>query len=554
MAGEAFAGRIHQAAAERERRLIREGRRACAVPLACALLLTLAPAAASAQERTGVQVSEEGVRLDFQDADLRMVIAALAELAGLTVVYAELPSRPVTLRSATPVPLAELRRLLESVARANGLVLVDEAGVVRIAPEGAAAAVPAGTLQPLPPRSESAGEDVRLFVHRLRHARAETLAQTLAELFDFGGRTSGGTLAGRRPLSQELRGMRVPPGFPSPDTAAPPPARAFPGEAGAPGRGLAAGLRGPVQVVPDALTNALLIRASPADYETLRAAIEELDARPLQVLIEVLIAEVRRDSRFGLGIDVTVPEQRDSETGISFGGEIEGHSTGDVALRALGVGGVSADVVLRLLASSGDVTILSRPVILTQNNQEARILVGSERPFVQLFRALPTDAAVRDQVVQYRDVGTHLTIRPTINPDGYVTLWVLQEVSTATAETQFGAPVISTREAETQLLVKDGHTAVIGGLIDQQRDVTASGIPVLKDIPVLGALFRSTQRRRDTTELFLFLTPHVLRTDADMEETQRDLREATEHLRRRLREPIPLFQRPDSSTRDPSRQ
>src|SRR5690606_24332108 len=286
MAGEAFAGRIHQAAAERERRLIREGRRACAVPLACALLLTLAPAAASAQERTGVQVSEEGVRLDFQDADLRMVIAALAELAGLTVVYAELPSRPVTLRSATPVPLAELRRLLESVARANGLVLVDEAGVVRIAPEGAAAAVPAGTLQPLPPRSESAGEDVRLFVHRLRHARAETLAQTLAELFDFGGRTSGGTLAGRRPLSQELRGMRVPPGFPSPDTAAPPPARAFPGEAGAPGRGLAAGLRGPVQVVPDALTNALLIRASPADYETLRAAIEELDARPLQVLIE----------------------------------------------------------------------------------------------------------------------------------------------------------------------------------------------------------------------------------------------------------------------------
>src|SRR3712207_2355998 len=101
--------------------------------------------------------------------------------------------------------------------------------------------------------------------------------------------------------------------------------------------------------------------------------------------------------------------------------------------------------------------------------------------------------------------------RPTINPDGYVTLQVLQEVSNATAETQFGAPVISTREARTQLLVRDGRTAVIGGLVDQQRETASSGIPFLKDIPFLGALFRTSQsRRRNVTELFLFLTPHVL--------------------------------------------
>src|SRR5690606_7402828 len=440
--------------------------------------------------------------------------------------------------------------LLESVARANGLVLVEEDGVVRIVAGEATAGAPPG---PEPQATGAGAEEgeLRLYVHRLRHARAETLSQTLGELFGLGARPPGGTPVTPRTLSQELRSQRIPSGFPSPDTA-PAPAPAAPARAGGAAQGLAAGLRGPVQVVPDALTNALLIRAVSADYETLRAAIEELDARPLQVLIEVLIAEVRRDRHFGLGIDVSVPDQTDSETGVSLGGEIEGHSTGDVVLRVLGLGAVRADIVLRALASSGDVTILSRPVILAQNNQEARILVGSERPFVQLFRSLPTDGAVRDQVVQYRDVGTQLTIRPTINPDGYVTLSVLQEVSTATAETQFGAPVISTREAETQLLVKDGHTAVIGGLIDHQQDVTASGIPVLKDIPLLGGLFRSTRRRRDTTELFLFLTPHVLRTDADMEHTQRELREATEHLRRRLKEPIPLLQRPDSSTRMPN--
>ena len=121
--------------------------------------------------------------------------------------------------------------------------------------------------------------------------------------------------------------------------------------------------------------------------------------------------------------------------------------------------------------------IVSRPVILAQNNQEARILVGSERPFVQVSRSLPTDAAVRDQVIQYRDVGTKLTITPTINADGYVNLQVLQEVSTATAETQFGAPVISTREASTHLFVKNGHTAVLGGLIDRQQEKTRVGHP-----------------------------------------------------------------------------
>jgi general secretion pathway protein D len=178
-------------------------------------------------------------------------------------------------------------------------------------------------------------------------------------------------------------------------------------------------------------------------------------------------------------------------------------------------GAVDVDVLLSALSSTGRVRILSRPVILAQNNQEARILVGSERPFVQVFRSLPTDGATRDQIVQYRDVGTSLTILPTINPDGYVNLQLTQEVSTATAETQFGAPVISTREAATQLLARNGQTVVIGGLIDRQRDWTRSGIPVLKDIPLLGALFGSTHSIDSNSELFLFLTPHIVETDDD---------------------------------------
>jgi len=317
----------------------------------------------------------------------------------------------------------------------------------------------------------------------------------------------------------------------------------------APGQGLTAGLQGPVQIVPDPRTNSLLIRSGPADYETIRAAIQQLDVRPLQVLIEVLIAEVRRDKQLGLGITTTIPDQPVNDRGRpTVGGGLTGASAGDLTVRVLGLGGVNADVVLRALATSADVTILSRPIVLAQNNQEARILVGSERPFVQLFRSLPTDAAVRDQVVQYRDVGTQLTIRPTINPDGYVSLNVLQEVSNATAEVQFGAPVISTREARTQLLIKDGRTAVIGGLIDHQKETSNSGVPFLKDIPIIGHLFRSSnQRRRNVTELFLFLTPHVIRTDEEMDDATTRLRESTDRLKKEVKDPIPVLPPRDST-------
>src|SRR5207248_1606112 len=113
------------------------------------------------------------------------------------------------------------------------------------------------------------------------------------------------------------------------------------------------------------------------------------------------------------------------------------------------------------------------------------------------------------------DVGTKLTIRPTINDDGYVSLAIQQEVSSATSEVQFDAPVISTRETVTQVLVKDGQTVVLGGIRDRQTDHTQSGLPLLSRIPILGGLFGSTDRRKSETELYLFLTPRVLRTDAD---------------------------------------
>jgi general secretion pathway protein D len=141
--------------------------------------------------------------------------------------------------------------------------------------------------------------------------------------------------------------------------------------------------------------------------------------------------------------------------------------------------------------------------------------VGSQRPFVQVSRSLPTDTPTRDQVVQYRDVGTKLTVRPTINQDGYVSLVIQQEINQATGEVAFDAPVISTREAMTQVLVRDGQTIVLGGLRDLQKERTSSGIPILSGLPIIGGVFGTTSRQMSSTELYLFLTPRIIRTDED---------------------------------------
>jgi general secretion pathway protein D len=467
-----------------------------------------------------VQVTAQGVLVDFQDADLKLVIAALAEAAGLNVIYGELPARRVTLRMRQPLQQEALVSLLKNLARSNGLVVTELEGFLRIeAGEG-------GTGRP---GRDSAGQEgpaeMRLFVHRLKHAKAPELAATIQSLFG-GGRTPGTSQGlSEVSLSERLRESNLPPA--APDSLAAPVRVDV--ELGGQRVSLPGTLRGGVQIVSEARTNALLVRAQAGDWEILRKTIEALDVRPLQVMIEVVIAEVRKTSEKGTSVSGSVS---DGGTNPEIKATLDGPSVGHFALDILKQ---STNLDLRLalsaLGSRGEVRIISRPVVLAQNNQEARILIGSERPFIQASRSLPTDAGVRDQIIQYRDVGTKLTIVPTINEDGYVNLQVLQEVSTATAEVQFGAPIISTREASTLLFVRDGQTAVIGGLIDRQQEKTRSGIPVLMDIPVIGGLFGSRRETTTQSELFLFLTPYVISTDADLDRARAGVRQAAPLLR-----------------------
>src|SRR5258708_6139602 len=458
------------------------------------LALALATAAVPrARAQDTVRVIQPGARIDFQDADLRAVITAIAEAGGLNVTYGEIPNRRVTLHLQQTLSRADMLPLLRSIASSNGVRVVADGPLRRVE---TADTRDVGTTS----ATRTGKEGVVLFVYRLKHARAPRLANTLQSL--YGGRTNDAQATNfglsNRPLSEQLRSTQIPPL--NMDTL---------GRSAiiVPGATVLSGVvQGEIQIVPDETTNSLLIRAQPADYETIRQAIDVLDLRPLQVFIEVLIAEVKRTRSLDVGVTGSVVKIGD---GNQTAAVLTSTTPDNFIARISRGGGVSVDVALSALSARGDVHILSRPLILAENNLEARILVGSQRPFVQVFRSLPTDNAIRDQVVQYRDVGTSLSLLPTINPDGYVNLQVKQEVSSATAELQFGAPVISTREASTHLFVKDGETVVIGGLTDRQVERTRSRIPILSNIPLLGTLFSPTSNSQPQNQIYLLLTPHI---------------------------------------------
>jgi general secretion pathway protein D len=452
-----------------------------------------------AQDTTSVRVKDDSVSVRFLDADLRAVIQAVGRYLPKPVVAGNIPGVRVSLETPEPVSRATLAVLLKGLVEGQNLEFLEDSAFIRIGPR----VVPEPT-QGVRPSPAGATTGVRLFVVRLKHARAADVAATVNLLFGGGGSFSDRPGLSGATLSQELERSTVPP-----HTGQQPPQPAQARDSAQ-----NATLTGSVTIVPDQLTNSLLVRASAADFDVLTEAIGQLDIRPLQVLIEVLIVEARHDRNFSLGADILVPPQNLGGDG-TLDATLTGGGLGDLVIRLMRLGKADIDAVLRTAQSKGDVQIVSRPVLLASNNTEARFLVGSQRPFVQVSRSLPTDTPTRDQVVQYRDVGTKLSVLPTINQDGYVSLVLRQEINAATGEVQFDAPVISTREAATQVLVKDGQTIVIGGLRDQQRDRVQSGVPILSGIPIVGGLFGSSNRRSSATELYLFLTPRILRTDAD---------------------------------------
>jgi general secretion pathway protein D len=370
---------------------------------------------------------------------------------------------------------------------------------------------------------------LRTYVYPLKHASALELATTLSHLLGVavvGVSESPAQALEERSLSRSLDQFRrrelealetrrttpvvtvspqeLTPAPPTDDTTAQ--AEPQPGT-----------IVGQTTIVPSGATNSLVIRTAPPNYPLLEETIQALDVRPAQVLLEVLIAEIQLDKATQFGINWSIIGR---DVSAQFGSQDFSDSAlsraTDFVARAVTLGDVDVRALLSALSSKSRVRVLSSPHVLALNNEEARILVGSEVPFSQSTRTGLTE--VVDRIVQFRNVGTQLTIIPRINQDGYVSVRLLQEVSALTNQTleaALNAPIITVREAETSAIVRDGHTIVIGGLIADTQDRVESGVPILKDIPLLGLVFKSTSNRNSRTELAIFVTPKVVYSDED---------------------------------------
>lgn len=474
--------------------------------------LLIVPQTSRAQADSVALLRGDSVVIHLVDVDLRAAVQVLGRYIDRPVVIGNIAGARVTFETPQPVPRADVVRLLRGVLASQNIDLTaDSTGIYRLtarepprSPEQEAAEAQ---------KRPAAQQGVQLFVIHLKHARAADVAATVNAL--YGRASSLGELPSQAPtLARSLTTQQLPPGPVVPNAPQ-----------AVTGAGRNATLAGDITIIPDPRANSLLIRASASDFALIQAAVAEIDVRPLQVMIEVLIAEVRKDRSLDFGVGVNVPASTVRGTqNVTVGGSSTGLGLGDFVLNVMGLGGMDATATLQAATARGDATIISRPVLLTANNEEAEINVGSQRPFVQVARVLPTDNTARDQVVEYKDVGTKLRVVPTISADGYVMLQVSQEIDAATAEQAFDAPVISTRSVQTKLLIRDGQTIVLGGLTDKQDELDQGGVPFFSSIPLLGGLFGHVSKTSTATELFLFLTPRIIYDDKDVDDLTGPLR------------------------------
>lgn len=473
------------------------------------------------------------VSLDFQDQELRVVLDALAAAGDLNVTMTNIPSQRVTLHMGRPVTRAGMAELVKSVAESNGLKVVQSAELMQIS------GAPTEPLQQQTQQSLQTNQpaQLRLFTYRLKHASAVQLAPVLTNLFS--GFSNGARFRGTTVFSNGNGAYTTVPGPATPPgniasvtrTTIPPPftpnvGRDAPNAPDQPAMvlqqmtGPLSGQAADIRIIAEESSNSLLIRATEADYALVQQVIGGIDLRPLQVLIEVTIAEVERTHDLDIGVSGNASRTPAGDTAANISALAPSTSSARDFIIALtgGHGTIDYNVAIAALQERGEVRVLSLPVIIAQNNRQATLNVGSSRPFVQVSQTVPFDPTGRVQTIQYIDVGTVLTITPTINPDGYVNLQVSQTDNSATNELQFDAPVINKREATTQIFIRDGQTTVIGGLAGNTHSSDVSGIPLLSRIPIIGPLlFGRTTRNEDTSELFLFLTPHIISSDEDID-------------------------------------
>lgn len=451
-----------------------------------------------------------------------------------------------------PIKSTNVKELVSDVEKVFGANTSPLAGIVRVVPIERLNALLIVTTQPryleeakkwIERLDQASPRGGGLHVYQVKNGKAENLAALLSEIFGGAKGAAASTPAlapGARPA--EIRSPAAPAAAPAATPAATPAA----GSTGFQGDGVL--VSKDVRVVADKDNNALLIIASQADYEKIEIALKQLDVVRRQVLVEVLIAEVRLSDELRFGLEWFVTARNNTVGGLRFPA---GSALSSVLPRTPGVGRnettgvvndpratvsptaglqlinmVGGDIrgILQALGSDGRAQLLSTPQIMALDNEKAQIKVG-ERISVQTGTQTTGTSTGVITTEQYLDTGVLLTVTPRINASGQVTMEINQEVSEI-GESRQGSnnPNIINRNFQTSATVASGDTMVLAGLIRKNRRFGSAGLPLLSKIPVIGGVFGVQNMSEDKTELVILITPRVVASQQQAQDVTNELR------------------------------
>lgn len=376
----------------------------------------------------------------------------------------------------------------------------------------------------------------RLFVYRLQNAKATDIADLLNDIF------SGNNQTGSNNKQPELAPGTQPVTLTSPTPAAAVDPMLTTASATAPlasSGGAASGAQTGISVasvgenariMADQTNNALVVLASPREYEIIESAIKKLDVIPLQVMIEATIVEVSLQDSLEYGVEWFFKHGAGSKSGIGRLdlGAVGLNATAPSFSFALTDGGGDVRAVINALATESQLTVLSSPNLMVLDNQTASINVGDEIPIPSRQSTSNLDSlAPTVNEIEYRSTGVTMTVTPRVNAGGLITMEIEQEVSdaVATSSSELNAPTIQQRKIATVVAIQSGSTVVLGGLIRTSKSVGDSGVPYVRKIPLLGKLFGQTTDSGRRTELLILITPRAINNDREAQAITREFRD-----------------------------
>ena len=407
-----------------------------------------------------------------------------------------------------------------------------------------------------------------IFIIYLKNAEAARVAQTLRALLAGGSDATAGQPASSLAPATSLNVSALTAGTPT--APATPQITASVGSSA----GAVAFSAGGATIQADTANNALIVMAPEPVYNNIRAVVEKLDIRRAQVYVEALIAEVSADQvgEFGIQWNLLNPNAfKNNSTTVAGGTNFGTRGTGtniidaQANLTSLGQGlnlgiirgtinipGIGTITNLALLAralqTDAKANILSTPNLLTLDNEQAKIIVAENVPFItgQYAQTGSTSTVTPFQTIERKDVGLILTVKPQITEGGSIRLGIYEEVSRVQDTTNAAGIITNKRSLESTVLVDDGQIVVLGGLIQDSFTDNSNKIPYAGDIPVAGALFRYDTRQRTKTNLMVFLKPTIVRSGAATTSVTADRYDYILGEQQHLKpEPRPLWPQPE---------